>query len=269
MSVHAYMRSTTILFYPSTRYNPRETSSSTLHLESFSSTVPLPSFRPGLYHRATYLDRYLAGALIKMMRNSLQPRPRRFTQPSSIASSPPATSQRSHATTRNSVLSSSRGIKRARPSSPFRQTSTRSRTVGHASSSSSAHSRPRPSEPDIPIGNFGLPLHSALPEPQVSRPVDLSEGNGVDAEDEVEQRRPYSDEDEEEDKGIIMAVDYRGKRLGCTFYTEEDETLWFVNDIQVSMFGPEGGAAKEVLESCEFPSTPSDISNAPVRESYI
>ncbi|KAF3913411.1 hypothetical protein ABW20_dc0109215 [Dactylellina cionopaga] len=54
-----------------------------------------------------------------------------------------------------------------------------------------------------------------------------------------------------------MAVDYHGRRLGCSFYTEEDETLWFVNDIEVTMLGGGGGAAKEVLDSLRFQIQPT------------
>ena len=59
------------------------------------------------------------------------------------------------------------------------------------------------------------------------------------------------DEEEEQDgdKDVIMAVDYRGRRLGCSFYTEQDEILWFVNDIEVNMLGSSGGPARELLEN--------------------
>lgn len=71
------------------------------------------------------------------------------------------------------------------------------------------------------------------------------------------------DDDDEEDADIIMAVDYRGRRLGCCFYTEVDETLWFMNDLVVYGGGTAasvadgangaGGliaAGKEILEGC-------------------
>ncbi|KAK6359117.1 MutS protein msh5 [Orbilia brochopaga] len=88
-------------------------------------------------------------------------------------------------------------------------------------------------------------------------------GNSIEVQpiEEIERGLSHGneDDDEEEDKEVVMAVDYRGRKLGCTFYREQDRTLWFVNDINVSMFGPEGGAAKEVLESLKFQIEPTII----------
>ncbi|KAJ6257392.1 hypothetical protein Dda_8281 [Drechslerella dactyloides] len=196
-------------------------------------------------------------------RNSLQPRPPRFSQ-ASFASSPPGTGRRSHADI--SIESSSRGVKRSRAPSPFRQASTRNRSHAHASSSSSsAHTalpfRPRLSQINVSHDTSGISSNIIPSEPLIVPPVRVGNSNSPELDDETNQRQSRDQEydDEEEDKDIIMAVDYRGKRLGCTFYTEEDETLWFVNDIQVSMFGPEGGAAKEVLESLKFQIQPTVI----------
>ncbi|KAF3910543.1 hypothetical protein ABW21_db0201173 [Orbilia brochopaga] len=193
-----------------------------------------------------------------MPRNSLQLRPPRLSQGTFVSSPPPGI--RSQAAT--SILSSFRGVKRARPPSPFRQASTRKRSYAYGSSSSSSTHTPqlprsRVSQIDVSHSSYGSTLTS---EPLVAPPVAPVVDDDLSPNEEIEPMfSGDNDEEEDEDKEVVMAVDYRVKKLGCTFYTEQDQTLWFVNDIHVSMFGPEGGAAKEVLESLKFQIQPTHI----------
>ncbi|KAK6355696.1 MutS protein msh5 [Orbilia javanica] len=161
-----------------------------------------------------------------MPRNTLQ---QRFSQapPPSVTSSPPG---RTYQGSQPSQLPSSRGIKRLRPNSPFRVTPKR-----HLSSTGPFVHHGSSSTPSARTPNAGL------------------------AEEIASQIEDEDQEEEDGDKDIIMAVDYRGRRLGCSFYTEQDETLWFVNDVEVNMSGSSGGAAKEILESLRLQIQPTLI----------
>ncbi|EWC48920.1 hypothetical protein DRE_00225 [Drechslerella stenobrocha 248] len=206
-----------------------------------------------------------------MTRNTFRPRPRRFTEPSFASSPPPQGSRDPRFPT--PLPSPSRGAKRARPSSPFRATPGRqvgNRNSGksqpqNSSSSSSTHTY-------IPLQDVARLRNtdvnpSTVPSASTFRPS--GEGMDVGSTEETQPERhslgggevdnEEEEDEEEQEKEVVMAIDYRGKRLGCTFYTEHDETLWFVNDIQVDTFGARGGAAKEVLESLKFQIQPTII----------
>ncbi|KAK6530659.1 MutS protein msh5 [Arthrobotrys megalospora] len=195
-----------------------------------------------------------------MPRNTLQPRPTRISL-SSVTSSPPGQPyQRSQIPQPSSSL----GVKRLRPHSSFRATPKRllgpGGLSGHqrSSSSSSIHtaSFPVASKPNVPRESSTSFIPA--PGPEVSRSSAGMPSPGL--VEDVETRTESGDSELcDEDKDIIMAVDYRGRRLGCSFYTEEDETLWFVNDIEVNLFGAGGGAAREVLESLRFQIQPTVI----------
>ncbi|KAF3214919.1 MutS protein msh5, variant 2, partial [Orbilia oligospora] len=195
-----------------------------------------------------------------MPRNTLQ---RRFTRTSlpPVTSSPPGSTFRKP---QSSQLSSSRGIKRPRPTSPFR--STPKRHIGpdglfahHGSSSNSSTNAkvlPTPSGPNL--SRESPASFVSTPQPEIVRSF-----TGYPDPDAIEETSSQIDGEAEEeqdgDKAVIMAIDYRGRRLGCSFYTEQDETLWFVNDIEVNIFGANGGAAREVLESLRFQIQPTAI----------
>ncbi|KAF3286925.1 MutS protein msh5 [Orbilia oligospora] len=195
-----------------------------------------------------------------MPRNTLQ---RRFTRTSlpPVTSSPPGPTFRKP---QSSQLSSSRGTKRPRPTSPFRATPKRHIGPGglfayHGSSSSSSTNAkvlPTPSGPNL--SRESPASFVSTPQPEIVRSftgypdLDLVEETNAQIDGEAE-------EEQDGDKAVIMAIDYRGRRLGCSFYTEQDETLWFVNDIEVNIFGSSGGAAREVLESLRFQIQPTAI----------
>ncbi|KAK6500442.1 MutS protein msh5 [Arthrobotrys musiformis] len=199
-----------------------------------------------------------------MPRNTLRPRLSRAELPP-VTSSPPGQAYRG---SQASQTLSARGIKRHRPISPFRAAPKRyigpggvsvPASASHgSSSSSSSHTRALP----VPLGS-NLPREPSLPiapTPQPEAPRSSTAASNPPIVGDISAQND-DDDDEEEDgeKDIIMAVDYRGRRLGCSFYTEEDETLWFVNDIEVNLFGGSGGAAKEVLESLRFQIQPTVI----------
>ncbi|KAF3312754.1 MutS protein msh5 [Orbilia oligospora] len=195
-----------------------------------------------------------------MPRNTLQ---RRFTRTSlpPVTSSPPGPTFRKPQSSR---LSSSRGTKRPRPTSPFRATPKRHIGPGglfahHGSSSSSSTNAkvlPTPSGPNL--SRESPASFVSTPQPEIVRSF-----TGYPDPDPIEETNAQIDGEAEEeqdvDKAVIMAIDYRGRRLGCSFYTEQDETLWFVNDIEVNIFGSSGGAAREVLESLRFQIQPTAI----------
>lgn len=195
-----------------------------------------------------------------MPRNTLQQHFARASLPPVTSSPPGPTCPRSQ----SSQPSSSRGIKRPRPSSPFRATPKRHiRPRGlfahhGSSSSSSTHTRALPAPLRSTLSREISVPFALTPQPGIPRPLAGIPNTGVTEETDTQ----IDGEDEEEqngDKDIVMAVDYRGRRLGCSFYTEQDETLWFVNDIEIDMFGAGGGAAREVLESLRFQIQPTVI----------
>jgi len=50
---------------------------------------------------------------------------------------------------------------------------------------------------------------------------------------DASERRKQDEEDEEDDsEDIIMAIDQKGPKIGCAYYTAADETLSFMEDIE-------------------------------------
>ncbi|KAF3171553.1 MutS protein msh5 [Orbilia oligospora] len=195
-----------------------------------------------------------------MSRNTLQQRFTRTSLPP-VTSSPPGSTFRKP---QSSQLSFSRGTKRPRPTSPFRTTPKRHIGPGglfahygsSSSSSTNAKVLPTPSGPNL--SRESPASFVSTPQPEIVRSF-----TGYPDPDVIEETNAQIDgegeEEQDGDKAVIMAIDYRGRRLGCSFYTEQDETLWFVNDIEVNIFGASGGAAREVLESLRFQIQPTAI----------
>ncbi|KAK6337597.1 MutS protein msh5 [Orbilia blumenaviensis] len=195
-----------------------------------------------------------------MPRNTLEKRPARLSLPP-IASSPPGSMNQYFHTLHPP---SSRDNKRPRLHSPFRATPRRNAgkdttPANHGSSSSSSiHNRVSqpllgPTISDGACAPFTLTAQPDIPRSS-TQTLNRDPVQYVESEPNSE-----DDEDQDREKDIVMAVDCRGRRLGCSFYTEQDETLWFVNDIEINIFGATGGAAREVLESLRFQIQPTTI----------
>ncbi|EPS45841.1 hypothetical protein H072_260 [Dactylellina haptotyla CBS 200.50] len=194
-----------------------------------------------------------------MPRNTLQPYQSQLSS-SSFTSSPPGSKRQPLQVLQQP---SSRGTKRPRQSSPFRGT-----PKSHDSYTKRARFYQPPSGSSAYAGQIsgpasGLVAHEAhSPHLSDSRLNVLRSSTGARDLSQDGDARDVTCEDDEDgyyEKGVMMAIDYRGGRLGCSFFTEQDETLWFVNDIEVNMSAASGGAAKEILESLKFQIQPTLI----------
>lgn len=70
---------------------------------------------------------------------------------------------------------------------------------------------------------------------------DVGSRQGQEEEDE-EQEQEEEEEDDSED--IIMAVDHRGRKIGCAFYSAADQRLSLMEDIEFP--------TSDCLDACEF-----------------
>ncbi|KAF3940947.1 hypothetical protein ABW19_dt0205564 [Dactylella cylindrospora] len=202
-------------------------------------------------HKYTEVDTYTH--VINMPRNTLQPRKPRFRSSSSVTPTPGGTFRHSQASEVPRALG--RGVKRPRPHSPFRDFPTRILPSGSKPSSASISANDVSPANAARITNNPGSLHLSTLSAESEHPVPRVSGDAMDIPDEV--MGDGGDDDHEHD--IILAVDYRSKRLGCTFYTESDETLWFVNDIQVNVWGAGAATSRDMLDGLKFQIQPTVI----------
>jgi len=127
--------------------------------------------------------------------------------------------------------------------------SKRASTVGASSQAFPSSSQPRKRTRDETYNSSAF--SSAIQDRSGTTP---QSGTTLQPHDEAQQNllEESDEEDDSEQDQVVMAIDYRQSKMGCSFYNSAEQKLYVVVDMQVNLAGSLNYIGQELFQTREF-----------------